>query len=139
MDYSPNLLAVLVASLLPQLIGALWYGPLFGKMWMTLVGKTEEELREGFNPWVGYGVTWLLGVVAAFVLAHVLNTWEEAFAATGWAYGMQGAFWMWLGFVVFSTWQAVAFEDKKFITWGLNLAYNLTALLAMGALLGEWR
>jgi len=139
MDYSPNLLAVLVASLLPQVIGFLWYGPLFGKLWMRLVGKTEEELRAMFNPWKNFGVTWVVSVLAAFVLAHVLNAWEEAFAATGWAFGMQGAFWMWLGFVVFATWQEVAFEGKSVLNWTLNMAYNLAALLAMGALLGAWR
>lgn len=53
--------------------------------------------------------------------------------------GIQGAFWMWLGFVLTVGYQAVAFEDKKLRLFGLSMAYNLVSLLAMGALLGVWR
>jgi len=139
MDYAPDLLAVLVASLVPMFVGALWYGPVFGKLWMELVGKTEEELKAQFNPVKSYGVTFVVGFIAAYTLAHVLNAWDVAFGATGWAYGMQGAFWCWIGFVVWVTWQQVAFEDKPVKLWILNIMYNLATLLGMGAILGVWR
>jgi hypothetical protein len=138
-DYFPDIWAVLVASLLPMAIGALWYGPLFGKKWMQLVEKSEEEIRAGFNPMKSYGVTFLMAVLTAFVLAHVLQAYDDAYTLTGWAAGMQGGFWCWLGFVLTIGWQAVSFEDKKLSLYVLNMAYNLVVLLAMGALLGIWR
>ena len=43
-----NYLAILVAGISNMVIGFLWYGPIFGKMWMGLIGKTADELSS--NP-----------------------------------------------------------------------------------------
>ena len=137
--YQPNLVAILAAGVLPMVIGSLWYGPLFGKMWLGLVGKTEEEIRESASPLKMYVVTFIMTLVMAFVLAHVLQAFADAYSVTGLIAGMQGAFWMWLGFVFTVGWQAVAFEDKKLRVFILSMVYNLISLLAMGALLGVWR
>lgn len=136
--YDINLWAVLVASLLPMVIGALWYGPLFGKRWMDLVGKTEEELRAAFNPAKSYGVTWVFALLTAFVLAHVIGAWYDAYGAEGWLAGIQSGFWVWLGFVLTISWQRVAFEDVKTSLWGLNALYNLVTLMAQGAVIAAW-
>ena len=137
--YFPNIWAVLVAAVIPMVVGALWYGPLFGKKWLQMVEQTEEEIRATFNPTKSYGVTYLMAVLMAFVLAHILQAYDDAYTLSGWAAGMQGGFWIWLGFVLTIGWQAVSFENKKLGLYGLNMAYNLVTLLLMGALLGVWR
>ena len=58
---------------------------------------------------------------------------------TGWAAGMQGAFWYWLGFVVTIGYQSMAWEGKKLGLFAMNMAYNLVVLLGMGTILGVWR
>ena len=46
-----NYLAVLVCGILAMGLGALWYSPmLLGKMWLVAVDKSEEELKQEFNP-----------------------------------------------------------------------------------------
>ena len=45
-----SLLATLVATMLGFVLGALWYGPLFGKTWMAATGLTPDQIRSGFNP-----------------------------------------------------------------------------------------
>jgi hypothetical protein len=137
--YTPNLVALLVAGILPMVIGSVWYGPVFGKMWMKLVGKTEEELRESLSPIKMYVVPFIASLVMAFVLAHILEALSDAYEATGLLAGAQTGFWVWLGFVLTVGYQAVAYEDKKLRLFGLNMAYNLLSLVAMGALLGVWR
>jgi hypothetical protein len=57
----PSLLATLLATVLSFVLGGLWYGPVFGKTWMRLVGVTEATLRENFNPAKTYGITFVLG------------------------------------------------------------------------------
>ena len=48
MDFSNiNIWAVLVATLSTFLVGWLWYGPLFGKAWMSASGMTEEKVQQG--------------------------------------------------------------------------------------------
>ena len=62
-----SLVATLVATMLGFVLGALWYGPLFGRRWMTAVGMTAEEIQKDFNPAIIYGVTFVLGLIASYV------------------------------------------------------------------------
>jgi hypothetical protein len=55
-----SLLATLLATVLSFVLGGLWFGPLFAKTWMGLLGVSEATLREGFNPAKTYGVTFVL-------------------------------------------------------------------------------
>ena len=41
-----NLIAVGLAGLMGMTVGALWYGPIFGKQWMKLMGFTKETINE---------------------------------------------------------------------------------------------
>ena len=62
-----SLTATLVATVLGFALGALWYGPLFGKRWIAAAGITREELTDGFNPALTYGITFVMGFIAAWV------------------------------------------------------------------------
>ncbi len=62
-----SLVATLVATLLGFALGALWYGPLFGKTWMAAVGVSRDQLAAGFNPAKTYGITFVLGFIANWV------------------------------------------------------------------------
>ena len=139
MTSSINFFAVLVAGFIPMILGSIWYGPLFGKKWMALMGKSEEELKAGFNPMKSYGVTFVFALVMAYVLAHVLNAFGDAYGQSGALAGIEAGFWIWLGFVLTVSWQQVAFSGQKLMLWVLNVLYNLVALICMGAILGAWQ
>lgn len=62
-----NFLPILVAAFIPNALGALYYGPLFGKTWMDSMGKTEEDLK-GRHEAIIYGGAYLLSFIIAFVL-----------------------------------------------------------------------
>ena len=62
-----SLVATLTATILGFALGALWYGPIFGKPWIAAVGMSREQLGAGFNPAVTYGLTFVLGFIAAWV------------------------------------------------------------------------
>ena len=66
-----NLLAVLVAGIVPMIVGFLWYGQLFGKRWLELMETTAEEIQKNFNPWKTHGASFLLALVTAFILAQL--------------------------------------------------------------------
>ena len=57
-----NLLAVFVGAAAFFTIGALWYGPLFGKQWRQLNGITDEMIQAGPRP--GQNPTWLIMLLA---------------------------------------------------------------------------
>ncbi len=64
MDF--NYLAILVASLVPMVLGFIWYGPmLFQKAWMRESGMTEEKMKGG-NMAVIFGLSFVLAILLAF-------------------------------------------------------------------------
>lgn len=134
----PNLLAVLVAGLVPMAVGFFWYGPIFGKKWMAFVGKTEEEIAAEMNPLKTYGVTVLMSILTAYVFAHVLLAFSSATGETGLMAGLQGGFWMWLGFVFTTQWNEVGFAGKEVGHWLLDTGASLLNLLIMGVILSLW-
>jgi hypothetical protein len=88
-----SLVATLVGTVLGFALGALWYGPLFGKTWMAAVGLTPETIRRNFNPAKTYGTTFVLALVACYVFGLYLGPNPgRAFAIAAGA--AAGVFWV---------------------------------------------
>jgi len=68
-----SLVAALVATVLGFVLGALWYGPLFGRAWTAAVGITPEQIRSGFNPVRTYGTTFVLGFITSYAFGLYLG------------------------------------------------------------------
>ena len=140
-----NLFAVLVAGVVPMVIGALWYGPIFGKRWMALMETTEEELREGFNPLKTYGVSFVLALVTAFVISQlVAEVSPESVASMGGSggsamVGVHVALMALVAFVLPVSHQSVTFEGRKAGLAWLNIGYNGVALLGQAVVIALWR
>ena len=131
-----NFLAVAVAAIAPMVIGALWYGPLFGKAWMSAHGYTPERLEEmGQGMGKAYGLSFVCYLVMATVLAYLL-AWIGAVNVVT---GIWLAFLCWLGFAATVSLTSYLFSDRKPATYFLDVAYQLVLMLVMGAILGAWR
>lgn len=141
-----NYLAVLVAGVVPMIVGAVWYGPLFGNRWLGYMETTEEEIRKDFNPLKTYGVSFLLALVTAFILAQLLagmgglqgvstlqGSGERAMA------GIHLGLMALIAFVLPVAHQSVAFERRKAGLFWLSLGYNGVSLLGQGLVIAAWR
>lgn len=140
-----NPLAVLVAGIVPMIIGALWYGPLFGKRWLAMMEMTAEEVQEGFNPVRTYGVSLLLSLLTAYILAQLIaqvapvdvSSMEGAggSAMVGVHVGLMAL----LAFVAPVAHQSVTFEKRKAGLEWLNVGYNGVALIGQALVIAIWR
>ena len=128
-----NFVAVLVAAVVPMIVGALWYGPIFGKRWLALMETTEEEIAKGFNPLKTYGVSFLFAIASAFGLAVLLDGFS------GPLHGAHAALVATVAFVLPVSHQSVAFERRKSGLMVLNVAYNFVALMGQAILLSVWK
>jgi hypothetical protein len=63
-----NYWAVLAAAVANQVIGGLWYGPLFGRQWMAGVGLTMDSMDKS-RAGRGYLIAFLCSLIRAYVLA----------------------------------------------------------------------
>lgn len=129
-----NYLAVLVSAVAAMFVGAMWYGPLFGKMWMKYVGKTEEQLKENFNPAKTYGMAFIGEFVALGIMAN-LFVYINVVTPGG---ALHTAFWTWLGFTFVTTFITGLFEDKKFGLLLINQVYHLVVFLIGAVIIYVW-
>lgn len=125
--------AIVVSAVAYWMLGALWYGVLFGQRWMALEGITMEQAKS-VNPVLPYVISFVLDLLMAFVLAQ-LCLWRNAnTAARGAAIGVL----LWIGIVgpiVFTTYM---YEMRPKELFAINEFYPLVGLCLMGVILGAW-
>ncbi|MCW9708170.1 DUF1761 domain-containing protein [Aliifodinibius sp. 1BSP15-2V2] len=132
-----NFLAILVATLSTFVVGWLWYGPLFGKAWMSAVGVTEEDLEKG-NMTKIFGLSFIFEFIMAFNLAMFLTGSPEAAeqmsAGTGAFYGFLTGF----GWIFFALAVNSLYEDKSWKYIFINGGYWTVSFTVMGLIIGAW-
>ena len=65
-----NWIAILLGGVFSMALGFVWYGPLFGKLWLRTIGKREEELKS--SPLI-YVFAFLAALVTSYVLAVLVS------------------------------------------------------------------
>jgi Protein of unknown function (DUF1761) len=111
-----NILAIIVATVVQFIIGAIWYTPIFGKLWGKIHGfdqlspEEQKKLQKGMAPLLvtQFIFTFVTTVVLAFLKTGLPPYWS--------VYGLAGFSWM--GFVLPTQVAAVIFghtEPKWFV------------------------
>ena len=135
---SINYLAILVGAILSMVIGAVWYGPLFGKKWMEIIGvstldpEANKKMQKAYMPM--YGVQFILTLFQVLVLAHLI-------ADTTLVGGTERALWIWAAFVVPTLAGAVMWtnEKQKRARFLIQGGYQLVIFVVFGLLLQYWK
>lgn len=137
---SVNYFAIVVGAVLSMVIGAVWYGPLFGKKWLEIVGATAEDLeaRKKMQAAAGplYVVQFVLTLFQVLVLAHLV-------ADTTRVGGLERSLWIWAAFVIPTLAGAVMWtneeERRKWARFLIQGGYQLTIFIVFGLLLQFWK
>jgi hypothetical protein len=134
LNFDVNYIAVIVAAIINMVLGAIWYSPfVFGKIWMTAMKKTKEDVK-GQNMVKTHGLSLVSSVILAFILAAFVGLLGASTLQSGAIAG----FFVWLGFVVTTNSASYLYEFKPLKVYEIYMAYQLVALVAMGALLAVW-
>lgn len=137
---SVNYLAILACAVLSMAIGALWYGPLFGKKWLEIIGATTADLearkkmQQRAMPL--YGVQFVLTLFQVWVLAYYIQGWADA-------PGVVNALWIWAAFIIpVIAGTAMWNNDSAKVSWARFLiqgGYQLVIFIMFGLVLGYWQ
>ena len=124
-------LAIGVATVVAFVLGGLWYGPLFGKAWMTALGKTEADIQPTPAPFI---ISFFTALVTCIVVAGLMGALAIDGVLPGAAFGLLVG----MGFIA----TAMA-SDTAFCGWGLPLfliqaGYRVTYSILMGAIIGAF-
>lgn len=137
---SVNYFAIVVGAVLSMVIGAVWYGPLFGRKWLEIVGATAEDLeaRKKMQAAAGplYVVQFVLTLFQVLVLAHLV-------ADTTRVGGLERSLWIWAAFVIPTLAGAVMWTNeegrRKRARFLIQGGYQLTIFIVFGLLLQYWK
>lgn len=130
-----NYLAILVATIGAFAVGALWYGPLFGKQWKVLMGFSDEAMSTMKMSAVQAMSS---GFVATLVLVYVLANFMAVFGPLNITAAVMFAFWIWLGFIATTMINSVFYENRPWKLYFINATHYLVALLVAAMILFYW-
>ncbi|MBN4075090.1 DUF1761 domain-containing protein [Gammaproteobacteria bacterium AH-315-E17] len=69
-----NFVGILAATVIGMVLGSLWYSPLlFGKQWMTAIGKTPETLGSPTGPIIGSIVASLMTAIGVSIIFSLIT------------------------------------------------------------------
>jgi|SRR3989344_2306196 len=134
-EVNVNYIAVVVAAIVSMVLGAIWHGPLFGKVWMKAAKKTQKDLdaSKGDMPKL-YAITFVGALVTAYVLA-VFISWAQA---TTIALAVIFGFLVWVGFVLTSSLGPLIWEDRNQHLFLISVGYSFVSLIIMAAIIVAW-
>ena len=128
-----NYAAVFVAALAYWLLGALWYGVVFGARWMVLENISMEQAKS-MNPVLPYVISFILNILIAYSLAQIC-IWRNADTI---GRGASVGVLLWIGFVGPITYTTYMYEMRPKELFAINQFYPLAGMVLMGAIIGAW-
>ena len=136
-----NYLAILACAVLSMVIGAIWYGPMFGRKWMEIVGANpdDQERRKQMQKEAMplYIIQFILTLVQVYVLNGLL-IWTNAAGKE-----VPVALWICFGLIMpVVAGSAMWNNDPKKVVWArflIQMGYQFILFLVFGYVLGAWK
>lgn len=140
MELPVPLITLLVAALAAFVFGFLVHGPVFGKVWMSLMQITPEAMEQGKKDMQKTMPLYLLAAyLQQLVMAFVIGYFVVLAQASDITSALSLAFWIWLGFIATVLLNGVLWEKRTVPLYGFNLAYHLGNVAIMTVILTLWR
>ena len=134
LDVNLNLWAVLAAAAARMALGALWYSKiLFGKLWVSLQKRSEEDICKE-----GSGKAFAGSFVAALIFSAVLAALLDLSGADTAADAAQVGGIVWLGFIATTQSAELFFGGKPLKLFLLDTSFQLVSTVAMSVILALW-
>lgn len=154
----PNIIvhypAILMCLVAGSVFGYLWYGPLFGKIWIRILNeagiycKTRAISETGQPPSIAKSL--VLQWVGIFLMAHVLSYSVQVWRPSTWGltnaqdlstlmYGFYAGFFTWIGFFIPVQLRRVAWEGAPWTLFFINAGHDLIVLQIVTQILSNWK
>ncbi len=126
-----------MSAIASMAIGSVWYGPLFGKKYIELMGMNTWSPEKQAEMKKAMTMTYVWQFVASLVMFYVLAWLIGATYQMSVMGGLTAAFWVWIGFVVPLKLGDALWGGKMALFW-LGIGNMLVSLLVAGAIIGAW-
>ena len=131
--YEVTFLPILGSGIASAIIGYIWFHPrVFGGYWMRHSGMTPEMMERGKRRMPFYAI---IGVLAAMLVAFVMNYFGIAWSVYTWQGALQLGFWCWAGFAAPAMLGMVLWEQKPILYYLVTSLYWLVAFCVTAMIL----
>ena len=137
-EISVNVLPVVLSVIAGVVLGFVWYGPLFGKLWARLMNMPADFKPTGSALFGSVALNVIGTVLTACALVHAINLSHPSFWKAGedqafFVYGFMVGLYAWAGLIVPVLLNSVAWEGRNWKLFGINAAYYFfnTQIIAM--------
>lgn len=124
-----NFTGVVAAAVVVFVYGWLWYGPLFGKLWMEL--SESKAMNDKSKMTQNMVFAFVMGLLTSYVFAVLLG----ATSATTLSSALTVGFWAWLGFAVPFSIGKTLWGGKSWNLFYLDAAHDLIGFLLITGVL----
>ncbi len=130
-----NYLAVLAGGFLAMFVGSLWYGPLFGKVWMKLSGFGKKDMDKAKDMGMGkiYFAAFVGALVMSFAVANIVKFAQAANLLEGIVAG--GIAWLVVANVLLGN---VLWEGKPVKLYLIHASHYLVLIVGMAVIHTLW-
>ncbi|MBX4198708.1 DUF1761 domain-containing protein [Candidatus Parcubacteria bacterium] len=140
LTYTHSWLAVIITAVGCFIIGFLWFGPLFGKTWIRLMGISQAQAEEGRKGGMKSMVKpMIMAMVSNLVTAFVFFTLAQSLMLAGFASALMLGILLWLGFSIPLFLNGVLWEKKSWSLFWFNAGHILVTLIFSALVYSFWR
>lgn len=142
-QFSFNWLAIIAAVLMAFIFGSVWYGPLFGKLWAKEMGFKKGKIT--FKKMIpSLSLQLVQTFLTTYVLAHMVRFWLQLIHASNQEdflcyNGLIIGFLTWVGFYVPMQLGKVAWEQKSWKLFSINIGQDFFTLQIICQILTQFR
>lgn len=133
-----NISAILVCAVVNMVLGFIWYGLLFSKAFIQLMGITPDHMSDPESQKAavhGYFASFFSSILMASVLSYLIIFSNSTSALEGLKLGLLS----WLGFTLTTMLPNHYFSMKPLKLALINISYPMVGLSLMGMILAFWR
>lgn len=138
-----NIIAIVVAAVAAFVIGFLFHGPLFGKLWMRLADVHPTGNEKFSDMWGQMALNLLANIVTASVLSLIFwgvfsSPYMNPSAVSDAIRGAIWGAWVCIGFIVTSSSMEVIWMKRSVKLWLFECVASLVSFAVMGAIIAGW-
>lgn len=141
-----NYAAIIVAALVPNILGAMYYGPLLGKQWLNSLNFTSDDMKGRNEPLI-YGSALGLSFVVSYFLKLMIELTHKDMGVSGdlvfasfhtFKHGALHGMGLSIGLVIPVIICLGLFQKSKATNIVLNSIFWLLCFMLMGGILDMW-
>lgn len=130
---------ILVGAIVLFLFGFLWYGPVFGRYWVKMIGMTQEQIDEGMKKGMKSMIPQMIvAFVISLITTSVVYYLLPQLLVLSFGEFLRNIFIIWLGFVLPLHANGYLWEKKSLKLTLFNVAESILSFILLAAIIYYW-